>query len=320
LSKTTNKLTSELLGGDRRALAQSITLIESTLATDRAEAEKLLAALMPSTGKSLRLGISGPPGVGKSTFIEAFGLLLIKQGHKVAVLAVDPSSPVSGGSILGDKTRMENLNKDPQSFIRPSPSSGNLGGVARHTRESIFLCEAAGYDFIIVETVGVGQSEIAVAGMTDVFLMLQLPNAGDELQGIKKGILELADLIAITKADGDMKNHAELARDEHRNALHYVRSNPPEIFTCSALHQLGLDEINLAIQKFADTQKKSGSFEKRRHAQSNDWFEAELLQGLQQHLQENAALQKLLKEAKADVSSGKMPASLAAQKVIAKLF
>ena len=192
-----------VLSGDRRALAKAITLIESTRADHRALADALLDAALPSSGKSLRLGISGVPGVGKSTFIEAFGLFLIEQGHRVAVLAVDPSSSVSGGSILGDKTRMERLSVNDAAFIRPSPTSGALGGVAEHTREALLLCEAAGFDVVIVETVGVGQSETAVAGMTDLFVLLQLPNAGDDLQAIKRGVMELADLVVINKADLD---------------------------------------------------------------------------------------------------------------------
>src|SRR5690554_5541424 len=227
-----------LLSGNRRALAKAITLIESKRDVDRAKSQELLERILPHSGKSIRVGISGVPGVGKSTFIESFGLYLLSQGKKLAVLAVDPSSPIAGGSILGDKTRMEYLSREENAFIRPSPSEGALGGVALKTRETMLLCEAAGYDVILVETVGVGQSEYEVASMVDFFLVLMLPNAGDELQGIKKGIMELADALVINKADGESMNYAEQTRRHYQNALHLLRHTSfwtPQVLTCSAL-------------------------------------------------------------------------------------
>jgi LAO/AO transport system kinase len=222
-----NGLAQKVLAGDRRALARAITLIESTRADHRAAAEALLARLLPASGKSVRLGISGVPGVGKSTFIERFGLQLIDAGHKVAVLAVDPSSKKSGGSILGDKTRMQELARSPAAFIRPSPTGGTLGGVARRSREALLACEAAGFDVAIVETVGVGQSETAVADMVDMFLLLLLPSGGDELQGLKKGIVELADLLLINKADGELEAAAGRAAAEYTSALNLLRPTSP---------------------------------------------------------------------------------------------
>ena len=229
-------LAEQIKAGDRRALAKAITLVESTRADHRQQAAALLETLMPDTGKSIRLGISGVPGVGKSTFIEAFGNYLIKQGHKVAVLAVDPTSAVTGGSILGDKTRMETLAFAENAFVRPSPAGKTLGGVTRRTRESLLLCEAAGFDVILVETVGVGQSETAVADMTDMFLLLLLPAGGDELQGIKRGIMELADLILVNKSDGDQTNTAKQTKGDYAAALHFMKSRfanwQPQVLAC----------------------------------------------------------------------------------------
>ena len=243
--------------GDRRALARAITLIESTRADHRAAAEELLAELLPHTGNSIRIGISGVPGVGKSTFIEAFGLHVIGQGHKVAVLAVDPSSQRTGGSILGDKTRMEELTRNTSAFIRPSPSGGTLGGVARRTREAMLACEAAGYDVVIVETVGVGQSETAVSDMVDLFMLLLLPGGGDELQGIKKGIVELADLIVVNKADGALVDAARHAVAEYRHALALLRSPSKDwkvpVLTCSAATRIGVPEVWDTIGKYRAT-------------------------------------------------------------------
>ncbi|MDO9251855.1 MAG: methylmalonyl Co-A mutase-associated GTPase MeaB, partial [Hydrogenophaga sp.] len=261
--------------GQRRAMAKAITLLESTRADHRAQGDALLTALLPHTGQSFRLGISGVPGVGKSTFIEALGLYLIGLGHRVAVLTIDPSSTVSGGSILGDKTRMEHLSVHEQAYIRPSPSSGTLGGVAEKTREAMLVCEAAGYDIVMVETVGVGQSETAVANMTDMFCLLQLPNAGDDLQAIKKGIMELADLVVFNKADIDPAA-AQLAAAQMRSALSMLHpSSPnwkPPVLTLSAMRKDGLVEFWQTIEKFRTTLGASGEFDARRRHQALAWM------------------------------------------------
>ena len=257
--------------GDRAVLGRAITLVESTRRDDREAAAKLLAELMPHTGAAQRVGISGVPGVGKSTFIEALGTRLTAQGHKVAVLSVDPSSSRSGGSILGDKTRMQSLARDPNAFVRPSPSSGSLGGVARYTRETMLLCEAAGYDVVLVETVGVGQSETMVSEMVDFFLVLMLSGAGDELQGIKRGILELADLIAVNKADGDNKAPAELARAEYMRALKLMSPKTPhwraKALTCSGLTGDGLDDLWAAVVAHREALEQAGEWEAQRRSQ-----------------------------------------------------
>ena len=256
-----------LVEGDRLALAKAITLIESSRSDHRAAAQELLGRLLPKTGHSIRIGISGVPGVGKSTFIERFGLLLLSLGKRVAVLAVDPSSPVAGGSILGDKTRMEVLSRSSDAFIRPSPAGRTLGGVAQRTRETLLLCEAAGFDVILVETVGVGQSEHQVAGMVDFFMLLMLPGGGDELQGIKKGILELADALVINKADGDSKALAAQAQQHYQNALHLL-SNPsfwtPKVVTCSALEDQGIDSIWTMITDFTALAQANGVWNQQR--------------------------------------------------------
>ncbi|MDO9184044.1 MAG: methylmalonyl Co-A mutase-associated GTPase MeaB [Bacteriovorax sp.] len=265
----------KLISGERRSLAKAITLIESSRPDDNFLAQDLLEKILPHTGKSIRLGITGVPGVGKSTFIENFGLYLINQGHKVAVLAIDPSSPISGGSILGDKTRMELLSRDINAFIRPSPTLGFLGGVAQKTRESILLCEAAGFDYILVETVGVGQSEFEVADMVDFFLVLMLPNAGDELQGIKKGILELADAVIINKADGDTLPLANRTMAQYTSALELMRHDPhwkAPVLQCSALEKKNLDIIYDMIQKYHQTTLESGYFKSKRLSQNKEWF------------------------------------------------
>ena len=267
--------------GDRRALAKAITLTESTRADHRAQADVLLNTVLPATGASLRLGISGVPGVGKSTFIEALGVRLIGEGHRVAVLAVDPSSAVSGGSILGDKTRMERLSVLPQAFIRPSPAAGNLGGVAEKTREAILLCEAAGFDIVVVETVGVGQSEIAVASMTDLFVLLQLPNAGDDLQAIKKGVMEIADVVVVNKADIDAdaatRALAQLTSTVRLLGLSTRSSTDrephgPKVLALSALKDQGLDAFWSAVQSTAEARRRSGAFAARRHGQARAWM------------------------------------------------
>lgn len=277
--------------GERRALARAITLIESTRADHRERAAELLERLMPMTGRSIRIGISGVPGVGKSTFIEALGTHVIDRGHRVAVLAVDPSSALSGGSILGDKTRMEELARRPEAFIRPSPAGGTLGGVARRTREAMLACEAAGFDVIIVETVGVGQSETAVAEMTDLFLLLLLPAGGDELQGIKRGILELADVLAINKADGPGAERARRARAELERALEILRpaggGRAPRVLTCSALTGDGLDEVWDAVAQHHDRLAASGELEARRSRQRVAWMWAMVDERLRQAVRDH---------------------------------
>ncbi len=269
------QLAEGLLSGNRALLARAITLVESNAPRHRAQADELVRLIMPHAGKSIRIGISGPPGVGKSTFIDSWGCRLIERGHKVAVLAIDPSSSIHRGSILGDKTRMENLVRHPEAFIRPSPSGGALGGVGRKTRETMFLAEAAGFDVILVETVGVGQSETTVRSMTDLFLLLQLAGSGDDLQGIKKGIMEIADLIAVTKADGDNRQRAGLARAILHGAVlglqPYTQGWKPPVVTCSSVSGDGLDTIWNEILLFREHCLATGIFEARRHAQIQDW-------------------------------------------------
>ena len=268
----------DLLSGNRRALSKAITLIESTREDDQQPAAELLQKVLPHTGKSFRLGISGVPGVGKSTFIESLGMLLIARGHKVAVLAVDPSSPFSGGSILGDKTRMERLIACEDAFIRPSPTGGTLGGVTRKTRESILLCEAAGYDIILIETVGVGQSEFEVASMTDLFMLLMLPGAGDALQGIKRGILELAGVLVVNKYDGDNKARAEAAVREIEQGLHYLQpreeADPARVLLCSALTNEGIEEVWNHTHTLLEELKSTKRLESNRRKQNLNWVKS----------------------------------------------
>jgi LAO/AO transport system kinase len=302
----------------RRAVAKCITLLESTRAEHRARADGLLNALLPSTGRSFRLGISGVPGVGKSTFIETLGLFLIERGHRVAVLAVDPSSSVSGGSILGDKTRMERLSMDERAYIRPSPASGNLGGVAEKTREALLVCEAAGHDIVIVETVGVGQSETAVAGMTDMFVLLQLPNAGDDLQAIKKGVMELADLVVINKADLD-EAAAMRARAQISSALRFFgphAHSAMQVLQLSALKGTGLAEFWQAVSTFRDGQARSGRLSERRHAQDEAWMWERVESGLRQQFHQRAAVRAALPQVTADVRAGRLAASVAARQLL----
>jgi len=313
----------------RRAIAKAITLLESTRADHRAQADELLTALLPHTGKSFRLGISGVPGVGKSTFIEALGLYLISQGHRVAVLAVDPSSSVSGGSILGDKTRMELLSMHEKAYIRPSPSSGTLGGVAEKTREAMLVCEAAGYDIVIVETVGVGQSETAVANMTDMFVLMQLPNAGDELQAIKKGVMELADLVVINKADLDanaaMRAQAQMTSSLRLLGLHgnpeHAHHNEkiwhPQVIQLSALRNQGVDAFWAKVLEFKALQEANGKFATRRQNQSLAWMWERIDAGLKQAFRQHPAVQTLLPQLTDDVIQGRMAASTAARNMLA---
>ena len=313
----------------RRAIAKAITLLESTRADHRMQADELLTALLPHTGTSFRLGISGVPGVGKSTFIEALGLYLIARGHRVAVLAVDPSSTVSGGSILGDKTRMELLSMHEKAYIRPSPSSGTLGGVAEKTREAMLVCEAAGYDIVIVETVGVGQSETAVANMTDMFVLMQLPNAGDELQAIKKGVMELADLVVINKADLDanaaMRAQAQMTSSLRLLGLHgnpeHAHHNEkiwhPQVIQLSALRNQGVDAFWAKVLEFKALQEANGKFATRRQNQSLAWMWERIDAGLKQAFRQHPAVQTLLPQLTDDVIQGRMAASTAARNMLA---
>ena len=313
----------------RRAMAKALTLLESTRTDHRAQADDLLTALLPHTGQALRLGISGVPGVGKSTFIEALGMHLTAQGHKVAVLAIDPSSTVSGGSILGDKTRMEQLSVNPQAYIRPSPSSGTLGGVAEKTREAMLVCEAAGYDVVIVETVGVGQSEIAVHGMTDMYCVLQLPNAGDDLQAIKKGVMERADLVVINKADID-PNAATRAEAQITSSLRLLgmHGNPdharhneqlwqPKVLQLSALKGEGVDQFWRYVQDFQRLQQANGRWSQRREKQSLDWMWERIDAGLKQAFKQHPQVQAMLADTMQAVRSGRLAASTAARQLLA---
>jgi LAO/AO transport system kinase len=306
----------------RRAIAKAITLLESTLPDHRTQADALLTELLPHTGKSFRLGISGVPGVGKSTFIETLGLSLIAQGHRVAVLAIDPSSSVSGGSILGDKTRMEHLSVHPQAYIRPSPASGTLGGVAAKTRESMLVCEAAGYDIVIVETVGVGQSEIAVAGMTDMFVLMQLPNAGDDLQAIKKGVMELADLVVINKADLDA-DAATRAQAQITSALrlftqHGREHGPwqPQVMQLSALKNDGVERFWSTVEGFRRLQEAGGRLQARRQHQALAWMWERIESGLRQAFRQDPQVKARLPQMLAAVEQGRIPASTAARQLL----
>jgi LAO/AO transport system kinase len=313
----------------RRAMAKAITLLESTRADHRLQADELLTAILPHAGKSFRLGISGVPGVGKSTFIEALGLYLIAQGHRVAVLTIDPSSTVSGGSILGDKTRMEHLSVHEKAYIRPSPSSGTLGGVAEKTREAMLVCESAGYDVVIVETVGVGQSETAVAGMTDMFVLMQLPNAGDDLQAIKKGVMELADLVVINKADLDpdaaMRAQAQITSalrllGMHGNPDHAHHNEAlwhPQVIQISALHAQGVDRFWEAVSRFRQLQSANGQLAQRRQQQSLAWMWERVEAGLRLAFRQNPAVGRLLPELTGQVVQGRLPASTAARQLLA---
>jgi LAO/AO transport system kinase len=311
-----------LRAGNRRALAKAITLTESRLPEHREQAQELLESLLPFTGNSVRIGISGVPGVGKSTFIEAFGQLLLAQGKRLAVLAVDPSSPIAGGSIMGDKTRMEVLSRDENVFIRPSPSAGALGGVAQKTRESLLLCEAAGYDVVIVETVGVGQSEFQVAGMVDFFMLLMLPGGGDELQGIKKGIVELAHALVINKSDGDSARLAASTQSQYRSALSLLRTEShwqPRVMRCSALQREGLDEVWSMVNEFVDGCRENGFFERQRARQSREWMHQLVQSLLLQRLTESAPVRGEMPVLEAAVEAQKTTPYLAARRILALL-
>jgi GTPase len=309
--------------GNRRALAKAITLVESTRDDHQQAAQRLLERLLPDTGRAARVGISGVPGVGKSSFIEAFGLYLIGLGKSVAVLAVDPSSARSGGSILGDKTRMSRLSVAPEAFIRPSPAAGSLGGVARRTREALLVCEAAGYDVVLVETVGVGQSEYAVASMVDFFLVLMLAGAGDELQGMKKGILELADALAINKADGDNLEHATRAAAEYRGALHLFRPRSanwdPPVLTVSALEGRGMAEVWRVITDHQRALGASGELADKRREQQREWLWAMIDDGLKRHFVGRPDIAKALPSIEAAVLEAKLTPTEGARRLLSML-
>lgn len=319
----TEALAVAVLAGDRRALAQAITLVESTRSDHRAGANDLLERLIPHAGNSIRLGISGVPGVGKSTFIEALGNHLIDAGHKVAVLTVDPSSAISGGSILGDKTRMEMLSRRSQAYIRPSPSGGTLGGVTRRSREALILCEAAGFDVVIVETVGVGQSETSVANMTDMFVLLLLPGGGDELQGIKRGIMELADLILINKADGELQKLAERSAGEYRRALRLLHPRSAgwtvDVRTCSSTDGHGIAEAWEVMQQHNTLLESNGQLVARRADQARDWMWSEVNGNLLAALQNDPGVREKIPILEAAVGAGELP-PVAAANTLLELF
>ena len=315
-----SQLAHDLLAHDRRALARAITLVESTRPDHRNESDELLAEIIAHTGGSIRVGISGAPGAGKSTLIETLGLNLVAAGHRVAVLAVDPSSTLSGGSILGDKTRMDELVRQEEAFIRPSPTGGTLGGVARRTREAMLCCEAAGFDVVIVETVGVGQSEVAVESMVDCFALIIAPGGGDELQGIKRGIVELADLVIVNKADGGMAAVAKSTSADYANALHLLRPKTnawnARTVLCSALEKRGIDDVWTAIADHQETIRASGDLDIRRSEQSRSWLWSEISESLIDRLRADAQVAAVIAEVEAAVVAGTLPASVAATRVL----
>ena len=314
--------TNAILNGDRRALAQAITLVESTREDHREQSRNLLQSLAKANRQALRIGLSGTPGVGKSTFTEAFGMMLINLGLKVAVLAVDPSSSISGGSILGDKTRMERLSREQNAFIRPSPSQTALGGVNRRTRESIALCEAAGFDVILVETVGVGQSETMVADMTDIFLLLLAPGGGDELQGVKRGIMEIADMILVNKADGELKSTAIRTCADYAGALRLMRKRTqdpegfPKAMPISSIENHGLDKVWAEISRLAEWRKSAGVLEKRRREQALIWFQAEVESGFLARLKSDKAISRAWNSLEKLVIEGKTAPEAAAKQLL----
>tara|TARA_B110000444_G_scaffold261495_1_gene314189 strand:+ start:6103 stop:7080 length:978 start_codon:yes stop_codon:yes gene_type:complete len=306
--------------GDRRALSKAITLVESALPSHQENAAELLELIMPYTGDSIRIGISGAPGVGKSTFIESFGNHVISEGHKVAVLAVDPTSSVSGGSILGDKTRMEVLSREDDAYIRPSPAGKTLGGVTRRTRETLLLCEAAGFDIIFVETVGVGQSETAVAEMTDMFLLLLSPGGGDELQGIKRGIMELADLVLVNKSDGDQLAAAGRTVSDYQMALQFLHNRSvnwqARVQTMSSLNNQGIDSVWHAVTEYRQLLEKAGEISSRRTSQSCAWMWSETADALLEDLKKSQSVMSLVEDLEGDIKKGILPPTVAARRLI----
>lgn len=312
-----DQLVTGVLEGNRRALARLITRIESTRKDHRAEASDAISRLLPETGKSIRIGISGVPGVGKSSFIETFGLHVVEQGHKVAVLAVDPSSPKHGGSILGDKTRMENLARNPGAYVRPSPSGGSIGGVARRTRETIMAVEAAGFDVVLVETVGVGQSEYAVADLVDMFVLLVAPGGGDDLQGIKKGIVEMADLLVVTKNDGDLQKAASRAFQDYTSALRMLRGGDdvwrPEVLRCSAHTGDGIPEVWARMEAFREAVQSAGRIDERRAEQAASWMWDEVTSTLLAEVRRKGGVGDKME---ASVRSGKRTPTDAAREIL----
>lgn len=309
-----------VLASDRGIVARTITLVESNAPEHLDKAQEVLRRLLPNTGGSTRVGVTGVPGVGKSTFIEELGGRLLEAGKRVAVLAIDPSSTLTRGSILGDKTRMERLARDDRCFIRPSPSSGTLGGVARKSRETMLVCEAAGFDVVLVETVGVGQSEVSVREMVDFFLLLMIPGAGDELQGIKRGVMELADALLINKADGGNETRAASDRSEFEMALHYLKPATegwrPEVRTCSSATGDGIDEIWEVVERFVDETKKSGIFERRRGDQVLGWLHGMVEEQLKMRFFSNGEVKKRLPEIERAVSRGEVPATAAVRELL----
>jgi LAO/AO transport system kinase len=319
-----SELSEAIRACDRRALARAITLVESTRPDHREEAVALLEELLPATGGSVRVGISGAPGAGKSTFIEALGLYLVEHQHRLAVLAVDPSSSRSGGSILGDKTRMERLSRETDAFIRPSPSGGTLGGVARRTREALLLCEAAGHDVVLVETVGVGQSEVAVAGMVDVFVLLLSPGTGDDLQGVKRGIVELADVVVVNKADGDLAAAAARSAADYANALHFLRPRTEgwtvRVEQVSSLLGVGIDRVWAVVEEHHATLSESGALAARRADQARDWMWSEVNEGLLDALASDPAVAAEMRALEADVRAGTISPTAAAQRILRRFL
>jgi LAO/AO transport system kinase len=312
----------QLVAGNRRALARGITLVESTRGEDQAAAQALLEAVLPRTGNSFRIGVTGAPGVGKSTFIEAFGLHALRRGRRIAVLAVDPSSPMGGGSILGDKTRMEQLSRAADAFIRPSPAAAALGGVANKTREALLLCEAAGFDVIVVETVGVGQSEYEVASMVDLFLVLLSPGGGDELQGIKRGIVELADALLVNKKDSGMEELAERTRGQYQSALDLLRPPSfwkPRVLACSALHERGIDDVWSMVEEYFAEAGRGGHLQAKRTQQNAAWMKRLIHEIVEQRLNSDPAATELLPRLEREVLAGHTTPLAAARAVAAAL-
>jgi LAO/AO transport system kinase len=318
------ELAAQLRAGDRRALARAITLVESTRPDHRADADALLTEVLPAAGAAHRIGISGAPGAGKSTLIETLGLHIVDEGHRLAVLAVDPSSSRSGGSILGDKTRMGELTRRDEAFVRPSPTGGTLGGVTRRTREAMLVCEVAGFEVVLVETVGTGQSEVAVEAMVDTFVVLVGPGGGDELQGIKRGIIELADLVVVTKADGELRRAASTTAAEYTSALHLLRPKDsawtPTVLECSALEGIGVAELWAAVEAHGQALEHSGALAPRRAAQARAWMWGEISAGLLERLRSRPDLAELTAHLEDEAAAGRIPPTVAADRILESFF